>query len=195
MQMGATAIHSGKISTYSPLLSRHRENKSSAPDVENADQALSELSVIIFLAGGTFFALPTMTVSEVVNIAKIIPLPGAPSIIEGVIELRGEIIPILDLRKKLGMIIHANEKSTAVIISFDNRRVAFIVDSVRIVTSFSVSETKDISAGIDIDSRYIFKTTCYLNEPLIILDIGALISAEDRAALQTVHKAIEREII
>jgi purine-binding chemotaxis protein CheW len=62
--------------------------------------AREQMDVVVFEVGGQFYALPAADVRELVRAVAIVPLPRAPSIVEGVINLRGKIVPVLDIRSR-----------------------------------------------------------------------------------------------
>jgi purine-binding chemotaxis protein CheW len=62
-----------------------------------------QLSVVVFEVGGQRYALPAADVRELVRAVDIVPLPRAPRVVEGVINLRGKIVPVLDIRSRFGL--------------------------------------------------------------------------------------------
>ena len=61
------------------------------------------LSVVVFKVAEQLFALPAADVRELVHAVAIVPLPSAPAVVEGVIDLRGKIVPVLDIRSRFGL--------------------------------------------------------------------------------------------
>ena len=62
-----------------------------------------EFQLILFNLGNTLYGIPIEQVSEINRLEEITPLPKAPQFIEGVINLRGNVVPVIDLRKRFGM--------------------------------------------------------------------------------------------
>jgi purine-binding chemotaxis protein CheW len=60
----------------------------------------NQLEVVVFEVGGQFYALPAADVRELVRAVAIVPLPKAPAIVEGIINLRGKVVPVLDIRSR-----------------------------------------------------------------------------------------------
>lgn len=91
------------------------------------------------------YGIDIVNVSEIIATTKITPLPRTPDFVEGVINLRGSIIPVIDLRQKFGMKRKKNDLDTAIIISviFD-LKVGFIVDQVEDVLTFEHQEVVDV---------------------------------------------------
>ena len=75
------------------------------PKVEqgSADALPRTLEVLVFEVGGQTYGLPTADVRELVRAVAITPLPSAPAVIEGVVNVRGRVLPVLDVRTRFGM--------------------------------------------------------------------------------------------
>ena len=72
----------------------------SAPALRSAAVVPRTLEVLVFEVGGQTYALPTADVREVVRAVAITPLPDAPAVIEGVVNVRGRVLPVLDVRTR-----------------------------------------------------------------------------------------------
>jgi purine-binding chemotaxis protein CheW len=89
-----------------------------------------ELQVVGFRIGRETFGLPISIVREIVRVPEITSVPNAPDYIEGVINLRGRIIPIVDLRKRFGnKSFERNKKNRIVVVELGARAVGLIVHS------------------------------------------------------------------
>ena len=86
--------------------------------------------VITFKIGGVPFALDINSVESVVELESITKIPDAPYEIEGVMNLRGEILPIIDGRKKLGEGVKNGEGEKVIVVNFENTKYGLIVDAV-----------------------------------------------------------------
>jgi len=108
--------------------------------------------VLVFMVGGVRCAVPLDEVREVVRAVAITPLPTAPPIVEGIIDVRGRLVPVLDLRGRLGLPaapLRAEQK--LVIADAGERRVAVRVDAVDWVTQLDgedVAEPDRVVRGI-----------------------------------------------
>ena len=81
--------------------------------VENTGKAYSgineiqdEIQVVEFILGDDIFAINLFDVKEIVEYTRIMPLPGREQFIKGIIDLRGEITTIIDLKEKMGILMH-----------------------------------------------------------------------------------------
>jgi purine-binding chemotaxis protein CheW len=100
-----------------------------------------ELQVVGFRIGRETFGLPISIVREIVRVPEITSVPNAPDYIEGVINLRGRIIPIVDLRKRFGdKTVEANKKNRIVVVELETRVIGLIVHSASEVLRIPPSE-------------------------------------------------------
>jgi purine-binding chemotaxis protein CheW len=100
-----------------------------------------ELQVVGFRIGRETFGLPIAMVREIVRVPEITSVPKAPEYIEGVINLRGRIIPVVDLRKRLGDTrAEASKKNRIVVVEMENRPIGLLVHSASEVLRIPPSE-------------------------------------------------------
>ncbi|MGA3292485.1 MAG: chemotaxis protein CheW [Candidatus Acidiferrales bacterium] len=89
-----------------------------------------ELQIVGFRIGRETFGLPISIVREIVRVPEITSVPNAPDYIEGVINLRGRIIPIVDLRKRFGeRSFEPDKKNRIVVVELESRAIGLIVNS------------------------------------------------------------------
>ncbi len=100
-----------------------------------------ELHIVGFRVGRETFGVPISLVHEIVRVPEITAVPDAPEFIEGVINLRGKIVSIVDLRRRFGeREIKANKKNRILVAEVDDRLVGLIVDSASEVLKIPPSE-------------------------------------------------------
>jgi purine-binding chemotaxis protein CheW len=100
-----------------------------------------ELQVVGFRIGRETFGLPISMVREIVRVPEITSVPNAPDYIEGVINLRGRIIPVVDLRKRFGdSSFEPNKKNRIVVVELESRIIGLIVNSASEVLRIRPSE-------------------------------------------------------
>jgi purine-binding chemotaxis protein CheW len=89
-----------------------------------------DLHIVGFRIGRETFGVPIAMVHEIVRVPEITAVPDAPDYVEGVINLRGKIIPVIDLRKRFGeKEIATTKKNRILVAEVDQKRVGLIVDS------------------------------------------------------------------
>jgi len=100
-----------------------------------------ELQVVGLRIGRETFGLPISMVREIVRVPEITSVPNAPDYIEGVINLRGRIIPVVDLRKRFGeKATEPDKRNRIVVVEMENRRIGLIVNSASEVLKIPPSE-------------------------------------------------------
>lgn len=108
------------------------------------------------------YGIPILNVREIIGMQPVTPLPRMPQAIEGVINLRGKIIPVLDLRSALSLHAGAHDRATCIIVldmegpDQSSINVGCIVDAVREVSDVALDDVQDSpSVGSRLDSDYI----------------------------------------
>ncbi len=143
------------------------------------------LQLVTFSIGEEEFGVDILKVQEIIRTMEITKVPRAQDFVEGVINLRGKVIPIIDLRRRFGFSSKEHDKHTRIIvIEINNMIVGFVVDSVsevlRIPTA-TVEPPPPVVAGVE--SEYISGVGKLEDRLLILLDLDKLLSGEDMNAL------------
>jgi purine-binding chemotaxis protein CheW len=100
-----------------------------------------DLQLVGFRIGRETFALPIAAVREIIRVPEITSVPDSPEYVEGVINLRGRIIPVIDLRKRFGeRVITADRKNRIVVVEVETRAIGLIVNSASEVLRIPPSE-------------------------------------------------------
>lgn len=91
----------------------------------------NSLQVVTFRVGNEEYGLHIMKVQEIIRVLDSVKVPKAPVYVEGVVNLRGKIIPIIDLRKRMGKIVTPySDASRIIVIDAGDRLAGLVVDSV-----------------------------------------------------------------
>ena len=141
---------------------------------ERVDHLVKEqlMQLVGFTIGKELFGVDILMVQEIIRAAPITAVPNSPNFVEGVINLRGNIIPVIELRKRLGFSTpDVNmEDSWILILDIEGRITGFIVDSVTEVLKIQESGIEPppdiVVAGLQ--SQYI-RGVCEIDEKLLIL--------------------------
>lgn len=107
---------------------------------------MSAREVCVFELAGQAFAADAFTVREVVRVDRIKRTPRAHPCIVGLFNLRGQIVPAIDLRKRLGL--PAGQAHALVVSEFDGETVGFLVDSVRDVLTLSGAGLESVPSTV-----------------------------------------------
>ncbi len=139
------------------------------------------LQLVTFSLGAEEFAVDILEVKEIIRTLETAKIPRSLDFVEGVINLRNVVIPIIDLRKRFSMPAKEVDSNTRIIvIEIDDLLIGFVVDSVsevlRIPTS-SVEPAPPVVTGVD--SEYIRGVGKLRDKLLILLDVGKLLSCDE----------------
>jgi purine-binding chemotaxis protein CheW len=145
------------------------------------------MQLVTFSIGEEEFGVDILKVQEIIRMMEITKVPRAPDFVEGVINLRGKVIPILDLRRRFGLVTRDHDKHTRIIvIEISNMIVGFVVDSVSEVLripSNTVEPPPPVVSGLE--SEYISGVGKLADRLLILLDLDRLLSREEQGALSS----------
>ncbi len=105
------------------------------------------VQLCVLQVGGTEYAIDLKRVDEILTMPQVTPVPRAPSFLEGVVKLRGEVVPVIDVRKQLKVVSSAvDEKSRRrqrmLVCKVGRRRVGFLVDAVTEITRVPYEELR-----------------------------------------------------
>lgn len=114
----------------------------------SSDEALE---IIAFMLNGQLFCVRTTSIREIRGWAPVTPLPHTSTDVLGVMNLRGTVIPIVDLSVKLGMpATKANERSAIVVTSVDDKTIGLMVDQVSDILTVSRTDLQPVPAAAGI---------------------------------------------
>ena len=139
------------------------------------------MQLVTFSIGEEEFGVDILKVQEIIRTMEITKVPKAPDFVEGVINLRGKVIPIIDLRRRFGLSSKEHDKHTRIIvIEINNMIVGFVVDSVSEVLRIPASTVEPPPAVVaGMESEYISGVGKLQDRLLILLDLDRLLSNED----------------
>jgi purine-binding chemotaxis protein CheW len=124
-----------------------------------ADDALVQLCT--FRIGGEDYAVDVMRVREIITPLPITPVPRAPPFVEGVIRLRGEVVPVLDVRRRFGLAAGPpGKKARFVIVHVARRRIGLVVDEVCEVVRVPRSDLRAAPRLVGQDGPRFFVGVC-----------------------------------
>lgn len=157
-------------------------------DTREQTQQLSGevVQVVSFRLGGEEYGVDIAQVQEIIRMVEVTKVPRAPHFMEGVINLRGQLIPIIDLRTRFGMSRIPPTKSTRIVVTeIGNKRVGIVVDAVSEVLNIPIENVEDAPEMVaGVGTEYI-QGVGKLGERLIImLDLTMVISTEEKQALE-----------
>ncbi len=157
----------------------------------SSDGQLSEMQLVTFMLGEEEYGVPISQIQEIDRLAKITKVPNAPAFIEGITNLRGEVIPVLDTRKRFDLEARTpDDRSRIIIVDLGGVKTGLVVDSVRQVMNLARKDVapppEAIGAGgpqqfisgigkVDAGKRMI-----------VLLDVEKILSRQERAHLSEI---------
>ncbi len=148
---------------------------------------MADTQVVSFRVGNEEYGVDIAQVQEIIRMVEITHVPRAPRFIEGVINLRGQLIPIVDLRTRFGMERSQATKSTRIVVTeIGTKRVGIVVDSVSEVLSIAaenIEEAPEIVAGAG--TEYISGVGKVGDRLIIMLDLKLVISGPEKQQLES----------
>lgn len=146
---------------------------------ENANDQV--LQWVTFKLGHETYGINVLQVREVLRVTDITPVPGVPDYVLGIINLRGNVVTVLDTRRRFGLDTKGcDEASRIVIIETGDDVVGILVDSVAEVVYLRSSEIEPApNVGSDEKAKYIQGVYSQDNDLLILVDVGKLLTEEE----------------
>lgn len=156
-----------------------------AQDVRQEEQASSarEGKYLTFTLAGEDYGIGILTTKEIIGMIPITPVPRTPTFVKGVINLRGKVIPVLDLRLRFGVEARDYTDRTCIVVveiegSAGRIMMGVVVDSVSEVLNIKGEEIEDTpSFGSKMDAEYILGMAKIGKGVKILLDIDRVLSA------------------
>jgi purine-binding chemotaxis protein CheW len=148
-----------------------------------------EIQFACFRVGAELYALDIMKIKEIIRPQKLTPIPKAPSFIEGVINLRGVVIPVADLRKRFDQpTSQDNRKNRIVICSLAGKIIGLLVDEVTEVRRYGrkeIAPAPEFISGAHAD--YFLGVACRDDELIMLVDLERVLSSDEKIELQKLN--------
>ena len=170
----------------------NNQNKKYLGSVNLSDEDLEDMSLeisysegtrlITFILGEEKYGLDILKVRELISFPEgLTRIPRMPDFIIGMFNLRGLVIPVMDLRKKFKMSSEErHEFSVIIIVEVDNKNIGLTVDSVSDVIFVKEEDMQDTSElAVNVDTKFIKGVAKTKDEMVILLDIDYLLSKEE----------------
>ncbi len=154
------------------------------------EKEIIEGKFLTFVLGKEEYGIEILRVREIIGLMDITTVPQTPGYMKGVINLRGKVIPVIDLRLKFSMPEEEHTQETCVVVvEVNNTSIGIIVDSVSEVLEIKSGEIEEApSFGQGIDTDYIMGMGKVKEKIIILLDIEEVLSPEE---LEMVSQATE----
>ena len=148
--------------------------------------ARKERQIVAFTLGSEIYGVDIASVREIIPIQKIVSVPRAPEFVEGIINLRGRVIPVLDLRKHFGFERKKGDRNQRIVlVEAGSESIGVIVDSVSSVLRIaddSVEPPASVIVGPEIE--YIYGIAKVDGDLIVLLDLTRIISDAEKRTLK-----------
>lgn len=160
----------------------------------NKADSRDEMQMLTFSLDNCVYGVNVSQVREVKNFEGVTPVPYAPEYVKGVTNLRGEVIPVIDLRKRFGIASAKNENTNIMIIVQDKHPVGIMVDSVMEVLTLPKKDIETNSDSLIVDkSQAVMGVAKHEKNLIILLDLLKVatkdLTEDDRGFQIQVEKA------
>lgn len=145
----------------------------------------------VFKIGKEDFGIEISRVVEILNTQKVYSLPELPDFLSGVITVRGEVIPLLDLRKRFG-ILSSDTKELIILIRYESEKIGLLVDEIKEIISLNPEEIivpPAIFKGLK--ERYLSGLGKKNEGIIILLNIDYLLTSEEKIMLKEAEVILE----
>jgi purine-binding chemotaxis protein CheW len=144
--------------------------------------------VAVARAGDEYFGIDIDRIVEIVKAQRIYLLPQLPSFLAGVVNIRGEVIPLLDLRKRFG-INSSSEKERIVVVRWGREKVGLLVDGVKEIVNLQPDEIiEPPSMFRGLKTEYLTGIGRRGEHIVIMLNVDTLLSSEEKIQMQAIPK-------
>ena len=148
---------------------------------ENAVSGIDADRWVTFKLENETYGINVMQVQEVLRVSEIAPVPGAPDYVIGIINLRGNVVTVVDTRRRFGLLSkELDDSSRIVIIETEEQVVGILVDSVAEVIEIPASQIETApNVGTEESSKYILGVTSRDGELFILVDLNKFLSEDE----------------
>lgn len=150
---------------------------------DNLSQGIKGREYLTFTLGAEEYGIDILTVQEIRGYDTVTRIANAPEFIKGVINLRGTIVPIVDMRIKfkLGNVVY-DQFTVVIVLNIGQRVVGMVVDGVSDVISLSSEQTRPAPEfGSTLDTQYLVGLGTLQDRMIILVDIQRLMNSPDMA--------------
>jgi purine-binding chemotaxis protein CheW len=145
------------------------------------------LQIVSFHVGSEEFGLDILKVQEIIRFQQLTRVPNMPAYVEGVLNLRGKVIPVIGLRQRIGLERQTPTPTTKIVVaSVKSEVLGFVVDSVSEVLRISSNSVEPTPRLGQARQKYVAGVGKLDNRLLLLLDLDQLLSAEESTAVTEV---------
>lgn len=150
-------------------------------------EAVPQAQIVIFRLGDEEFGMDVFSVLEILRHQQVTAVPKAPAFVEGVIDVRGALIPVVDLRKRFELPAAPTDGRTRIVVTqFGDERLGLVVDAVSEVLRVPESAISEPPAYVKgLAAEYVRGLVRLEGRLVVLLDIERILSTQERIALES----------
>jgi purine-binding chemotaxis protein CheW len=166
-------------------------------DIERDDDELlaDEVQLVTFKVDKEEYGVAIMQVQEIIRLGAIVRVPGAPHFVEGIMDLRGKVLPVVDLRRRFQLPPREHTASSRiVVVNIGDMTIGLIVDAVTEVLRLptgAIEPPPRIVAGID--ARFLKGIGRLDKRLLILLDLDRIFAEDEMASIEQITTEPEQD--
>lgn len=140
---------------------------------------------LTFQLGSESYGMEILKVREIVGVIAITPVPRTPDYVLGVVNLRGKVIPVVNIRSKFGMEdVEYTEETCIIIVALEEIEMGIVVDNVSEVLSISDEQMEEAPTfGTEVETEFILGMGKLKDKVILVLDIGKVLTESDSSIL------------
>jgi len=156
---------------------------------ETEETSRKEIQLACFQVGDQMYALDILRIKEVIRPQKLTPVPKAPSFIEGVINLRGVVIPVVDLRRRFDQPVgEIGQKNRTIVSVLSGKIIGLMVDEVAEVRNFTRQEIQPAPRFLKGKETDYFLGVCQRDDDLVmIVNLEKILSTDEKIDLDQIQ--------
>ena len=144
-----------------------------------------DIQLVTFRVGGQDFAFNIFQVERILRYESPSPLPKAPDFLEGVLRYQGAAVPVIDLRKRLGVSAPHREETRTIVLEWDGAKIGVVVDAVSEVMQVAATQvTSPPSIVRGLAAEYIAGLVVQDGRTIVVLNTNKLLNSKEKLALQ-----------
>lgn len=165
------------------------ENEKNCISTDRSEQ------LVVFDLADEFYGVDIGAVNTIIRMQDITKIPRTPEFVEGVINLRGSIVPVIDLRKRFSLpVSDATKSSRIVVVEAGGQMIGMVVDAVAETLRLSADMIEPPSPiVVNVDSAYVRGVGKQENRLVILIDLEKVLTEKDLDALSNVEKRSRKE--
>jgi purine-binding chemotaxis protein CheW len=158
--------------------------------IKSTDSGSELIQLVSFELDGEEYGIDVLTVREIIRMPSITKMPNTPDYVDGIINLRGTVVPIISLRKRFSLMDRDHDRQSRILVmEVGDNLTGFIVDAVAEVIRISSAEiqpTPSITQG-STAQECITGVINHAERLLIVLDLNRMFSDEEKAEFETLE--------